>query len=465
MARVFPVHVGAAVRHSVSYSNLLSPWCSAEVSAIRTPPLVPTHSLLFTPDESRCNSLPLAPLYPHFTPPMHVKEQVKEFVHDVKRRFSHKRKRDTCSTFDSFDGASSNSGADTLSHLDDSSSGSSVSSLQSTREPSRFIKFIRRKPSVTSTEHPPNVLHKGRRADGKQRYRLFSAPTVPSERMVEPGHKQAASFPGLPGSSRDTIDEATLGSLQEDYSDVLDISARGSPKTGSATPTQAWSCEADRDSLSQSQPQFDTESQSDASGTLITSFISGAVLTTKSASESDSRFDSLALYSDVTSDDTPDTPHVSTLIDPMADAPPLPPPKSEQEEEIALAHSISSPPTAAPPPPRPATPAQLVRSTSESPPPVYIPRLTAPSMFLPIPNVRLIFPLSHSLLWWLAPKWSSGSRLSWSTSLFLPHSRNTSTFVSPQLRRSRSHPTPLPSRIQISSPHHPHARANDSVPP
>jgi hypothetical protein len=379
---------------------------------------------------------------------MHVKEQVKEFVHDVKRRFSHKRKRETCSTFDSFDGASSNSGADTLSHLDDSSSCSSLSSLASTRERNRFIKFIRpRTSSITSKKnHPHNVLHKGRRADGK-RNRLFSAPTVPSERMVEPNHKQASSYPGLPGSSQDAVSDserAMLESLKEDYSDVLDISARGAVKTGSVTPTQtsSSSCGADRDSMSQAQPQFDTESQSDASGTLATSMIA------KSVSESDSRFDSLGLYSDITSDHAPDTPHVSsTLIDPMADVPPVPPPKSDQaasprEEEITLAHSLTSPPTAAPPPPPTATP-QPLTSTPASPPPVYLPRLTAPSMFLPIPNVRLIFPLSHSLLWWLAPKWSSGSRLPSSASILLPHSWNKSRFVSPHLRRSRSHPTPL----------------------
>ena len=43
---------------------------------------------------------------------MQIKEQVSEFVRDIKRRFSHKRKRDTCSTFDSFGGAPSNSGAE-----------------------------------------------------------------------------------------------------------------------------------------------------------------------------------------------------------------------------------------------------------------------------------------------------------------------------------------------------------------
>ena len=368
---------------------------------------------------------------------MHVKEQVKEFVHDVKRRFSHKRKRETCSTFDSYDGASSNSGAETLSHLDDSSSCSSLSSLASTRERNRFIKFIRpRTPSITLKKHAHNVLHKGRRADGK-RNRLFSAPTVPSERMVESNHKQAASYPGLPESSRDAVGDServTLGSLEEDYSDVIDISAQVS-KTGSVTPTQRSSCGADRDSMSQAQPQFDTESQSDTSGTLITSMISGP---TKSVSESDSRVDSLALYSDIASDAAPDTPHVSTLIDPMADVPPVPPPKVDQEEEITLALSLTSPP----PPPTP-TPAQPLTSTPASPPPVYIPRLTAPSMFLPIPNVRLIFPLSHSLLWWLAPKWSSGARLPSSASILLSHSWYKSTFVSPHLRRTRSHPTPL----------------------
>ncbi|KAI9456946.1 hypothetical protein HD554DRAFT_2030326 [Boletus coccyginus] len=55
----------------------------------------------------------------------------------------------------------------------------------------------------------------------------------------------------------------------------------------------------------------------------------------------------------------------------------------------------SSPSQAAPAPAPPTvTPAQPVRSTSASPAPVYIPRLTAPTMFLPIPNTD---PLSALL--------------------------------------------------------------------
>lgn len=343
---------------------------------------------------------------------MHVKEQVREFVGDVKHR------RETCSSFDSFDGASSCSGADAISHFNDSSS-SSDSSVPSTPRRNRFIKFIQsRSPFNPSKKHQHNVLHKVRRPDGK-RHRLFSAPVVPSERMVEPNHKQPVSYLGPFGKADERV---TLGSSRADYSDVIDIRARVS---GTLTPEAEstrtiLSGGTDRDSLSESQPHFDTESHSDTCGTLVT-----GISLTKSASESDSRFDSVDLKSDL------------TIFSSMADiSPPPPPPKSDQPEEMAPARPVSSSPSQVAPAPAPptATPAEPIRSTSASPAPVYIPRLTAPTMFLPIPNVRLISPLSHSLLWWLAPKWSRGSRLSSSASIFSPCA------VSPQLRRSRSHP-------------------------
>ena len=344
---------------------------------------------------------------------MHVKEQVKEFVHDVKRRFSHKHQRDTCSSFDSYD----YSNADTL----DDSSCSSASSLPGTPERSRLMKFVRpRTPSTPSKKHLSNVLQKVKRSDSK-RHRLFSLRSAPSERIVEPTRIQTASFQGPPGPSRGVDGERarTFGTSKEDYSDVIDIRAR---QTDSAMTremesiqTQSSSRRADCDSLSQSQPLFDTESRSDASGTLVTA--SSGTDRKKSASESDSRFDSLDFHSDV-HDSVP-----LSLVYPMADPSPL-------EEEIVLAPPTLPPPPPPPPPP----PAQPVRSTPASPAPMYIPRLTAPSMFLPIPNVRLISPLSHALVWWLAPRWSVGSS---SVSFILPRfpslhpTRSSSTFLPP----------------------------------
>lgn len=328
---------------------------------------------------------------------MHVKEQVKEFVHDVKRKFSfsHKHRRDTCSTFDSYDYSS----VDSRSHLDDYSSSSSEDHDASER--SRFVKFIRPRMTSISQRHH-NVLHKVKRV-GSKRYRLFSTPAMPSEPMVEPAPKQPVSYQGpeSSGGRRGMADERSTVVLSEDYSDVLDISARGSAESGSVTPEVASilpsSHGADRDSMSQSQPQFDTESHSDTSGTLVTTFSSDK----KSTSEFD---DSVDLHSDGNSaeihDIAPLTP--SPCNDPMADLPP-------RDEEVAL----------------------------PSPAPVYLPRLTAPSMFLPIPNVRSVFPFSNSLVWWLAPKWSPVSS---SVSIFLPR------FASPQQAWSHPHsafPSPL----------------------
>jgi hypothetical protein len=139
---------------------------------------------------------------------------------------------------------------------------------------------------------------------------------------------------------------------------------------------------------------------------------------------------------------------------------------SPREEEIALAQSLPSVapslvPTVAPalnfnkptstrplsPPvvhsypqsPRSTALGQPTRTVSGSPAPVYIPRLTAPSMFLPIPNVRLIFPLSHALIWWLAPRRSSGGYGYLSSSMFSLSSKNELPSGSSQPARSRSH--------------------------
>ncbi|KAG6381693.1 hypothetical protein JVT61DRAFT_294 [Boletus reticuloceps] len=298
---------------------------------------------------------------------MHVKKQVKEFVHDVKRKFSKKHKRDSCSTFDSYDDSS----ADTLSHLDDSSS-SSGSSQHSTT--SRFIKFIRHR----STSNKHNGYHNARSEDGR-RHRIFSAPTVPN-------HKQPVSYQG-PGSFESSRGMRETYASSQDYSDVIDVSARvssGSAATLAMKSTSSSSRAVDGDSLSQSQPQFDRDS-SDTSATLVTS-TSGK----RSASESDSRIFSDS-HSDESSEKVRDSVALATSappsIDPMADVPPVF--SSPREEEITLARSVSSSPSRSPPvpqAPRIATPAQPIRSTSASPAPVYIPRLTAPSMFLPIPN-------------------------------------------------------------------------------
>ncbi|KAN0088399.1 hypothetical protein V8E55_005456 [Tylopilus felleus] len=312
---------------------------------------------------------------------MYVKEQVKEFVHGVQRKLSQKHKRDT-SALDSY------SSADTLSQQDDSSSCFSISTQASSQdERGRFLKFIRRTASTSSIKR--NLFRRGKRADS-QRHRLFSVPATPSERIVEPVQRRPARFHGSAGSSQNTTGERTTRASLQDYLDVIDVSARGS--SSSITRT------VHHDTMSQSQPPFDRES-SDTSGTLVTT---GSRDHSKSVSGSDSRVN-VDLYSDKISE---------TVAPSMADAPQKP--DLPHDEEITLAHP--SPPPSLPPAPRTATPAQLIRS-SPSPAPVVLPRLAAPSMFLPIPNVRLVYPVSYPLVWWLAPRRSSRSSIDLSTSL------------------------------------------------
>lgn len=361
----------------------------------------------------------------------------------------------------------------------------------------RLISFLHpRTPSSPPNEH--NVLHKVKRV-GSKRHRLFSAPSTPSIRVADAytsqsNHNRAtpeteSSINGSTGSIRDK--RRMVGSSQEDFPDVIDISAR-SVNTDSVVAEESI-C----DSLSQSQSHLDTEWGSETSRTLITAgsgdfkgsisdsdyrfdmpnvhsdenpaphvrsplaeesicydslsqhfdteWGSETTVTSgdfkESISDSDSRFDVVNSHSDQTSASC-----VSPIppIAPMAqdiEVPPVPPPKSEQvvitvtdaDEEIALAQSTSSSPSSTvpsssspvvPQASRTITPAQPIISTPASPAPVYIPRLTAPSMFLPIPNVRLIFPISHPLVWWLAPRWSSTSRSSSSVFTFLPRSGN-----------------------------------------
>ncbi|KAH0836750.1 hypothetical protein J3R83DRAFT_8486 [Lanmaoa asiatica] len=471
---------------------------------------------------------------------MHVKESVKDFVHGVKRKFSQKHKRDSCSTCtaDSDDGASSDSSVDSHCHLETtrhSVSSSSISSLPGTLERSRFIPFVRpRTPSTSSQNHPHNVIHKARKLNGK-RSRFFSL-RVPHSNLSHATGETQLNIQGSPGLIRDAANEVgTIGSSQKDYTDVIDISARsvkmGSVEestqsslhhTSSFVDNETYSdtsrtlvtatsgsghtkfvsgCSDTVDSYSHrvhdivplvsspphdtSVSQFDIETHSKSSGTLIT-VASGPESVSESSHSRSDMFDS---YSDRNAVSLVSSP---PSIYPMAEAsevPPVPPPKSEKnllphaaadssrEEMITLAHSASSsspPPVvnldtsiAAPSlsPPvvpqasRAATPAQPIKSTFGSPAPVYIPRLTAPSMFLPIPNVRLIFPLSHPLVWWLAPRWLSGTSLSSSVSMFLPRSGNKSTFVTPQPTLSHSHFTLSSSLFpNYSSPPSPHSR-------
>lgn len=294
---------------------------------------------------------------------MHVKESVKDFVHDVKRRFSHKRKRESCVTCnsESFDDSSSDSAVETDTHLytkRDSVSSSSISSPPSTPERSRFAPFVRlRKPSNTSIKYYHNVLHKVRRPDRKR-----------SGNSSQLSGTQTAGR-GSPLSFRDAGDERRrIDSSQMEYTEVLDICAR-TGKTGSMEES--------------------THNSTQTYGTLV------GPDDKKSVSESDSRFSAVNSRSDA-------SPFVPS-IDPMAQSDSA---ADLREEEITLAANIDKS-TATPS--RTTTPAHPMTPTSASSAPVYIPRLTAPSMFLPIPNVRLIFPLSHSLVWWLAPRWSSES--------------------------------------------------------
>ncbi|KAF9224009.1 hypothetical protein BS17DRAFT_780349 [Gyrodon lividus] len=481
---------------------------------------------------------------------MHVKESVKEFVHDVKRRFSHhhKHKRgESSSSAHTHDGTSSSySTADSNPGTPEHSNPSSPAPSQpGTPESSRFSTFIRpRTPSTPSKKHHHNVLHKIRRRESK-RSRLVSAPSLPSGlegNVYSSNHERAISAtlqddeeqlgdrhrettvqtPRLivtgpeesvvkPKSTQETVDEhRTIGSSQEDYANVINISSQSDTSESSAPEGEYVdllnakheydSDHVDHDAVSHSQ-QSDTRSQSDVSGTLITA-ASGPDDHEKSVSESDSHFEvdlnsdgnldrSSSVYEsssqlpgsavsteqsipeltfDIQSDAVPTSTSTPAPIakdqpqsEPMAQDPGLPPrlpsksvesesitgsnqfvlddsegtgpladskdrgtdadAASPEEEEIALAQSLlsgahspvptSTPavnlnkptptrplsPPAHPQPPR--TPAQPTRTTSGSPAPIYIPRLTAPSMFLPIPNTD---PLSALLTKYVSPE-------------------------------------------------------------
>lgn len=75
-------------------------------------------------------------------------------------------------------------------------------------------------------------------------------------------------------------------------------------------------------------------------------------------------------------------------------------------EEISLTSAVAPTPTAErvnaelPPLPSRATPSPDSEEEEEETPDMYLPALTAPTMFLPIPNVRL--SLFKPLTWWLS---------------------------------------------------------------
>lgn len=142
-------------------------------------------------------------------------------------------------------------------------------------------------------------------------------------------------------------------------------------------------------------------------------------------------------------------------------------------EETTLAQSVPSPipePVNTPPPavvdkPTPASPASepqpypQARPASPAPTPAfntspYLPRLTAPTMFLPIPNVRTVFPF-WSVLGWLAP-WRI---FFFFRSLFSPSSRpdvsHSLSSASLELASSHYHPQfylTFPSPFLTASP-------------
>ena len=366
---------------------------------------------------------------------MHVKQQVKDFVHDVKRKFSSKHHRDSAystSSRDLYDGASSFSSSD---NTDDSISSSSVDSLPATLQRKSLISFRRPHPSSSSLKQ---VAHRIGRV-GSKRYRLFSAPPAPSVHVAHFTQSGDVSEPIIDICAQAIQDDqsTTRGTSQEDYPGVIDISANSVNMDTTSEDTIF------RDSSQ--------ESCSDTSGTLVTTISTDFK---EFISDSDSPFHSIHLQSDENS-----APLISSIhsITPIASDPVVPPPMPEQvvapaaatdDEEIVLAQSISSsPPSVLPSPSSPVpqasrtnAPVHPPRSTPASPASVYIPRLTTPSMFLPVPNVRL-FPLSHSLVWWLAPRWSSRSGPLSTVSTFLPCSGNNRSFLSPRPSLSRPYPT------------------------
>ncbi|KAG9313064.1 hypothetical protein JVU11DRAFT_6504 [Chiua virens] len=347
---------------------------------------------------------------------MHVKEQVKEFVHDVKRKFSKKHMRDstcpTCAGRHDHDSVSSYSSADTIRTMEDSSSSSVVSSRPGTPERGRFSSFLH--PRIAPKKHNYSVLYKVRRQDGK-RHRLFSAPAIPSSRADASyiaSHRHAATEPSsTPKGSmwkaraiQDVPDAtSTSSSVVRHYPNVIDISA----------PAVEESTRSFHDSSCQTPPHFDTELLSETSGALVNS----TPQSSKSVSDPDWRLDNVVLGSDENS-----VPPLSSppSLDRMAHLPVVP--DTPRHEEITLTHSprpanLNNPTVASSPVVSQALPAVSPASAPASPASVYIPRLTAPSMFLPIPNVRLVSPPSYSLVWWLASKWSAGTRFSLSVSL------------------------------------------------
>ena len=172
-----------------------------------------------------------------------------------------------------------------------------------------------------------------------------------------------------------------------------------------------------------------SETLSDVSGTLIApDSISGEVAKVDSDSNSDSTPSPSAM-------NTPD-PFILDDNDDTSD-------RDQQESKVSLTEESIRVPAADVNKPTPAPPASNPAPAPGSS--IYLPRLTAPSMFLPIPNVRIVFPLSGTLMWWLAPR----RAMSFFASLFSPSSSKDSASAQRVTLRS----SPSSSSLQLASTH------------
>jgi len=177
-----------------------------------------------------------------------------------------------------------------------------------------------------------------------------------------------------------------------------------------------------------------SETHSDISGTLISpDSISGEVTKVDSDLNSDSSPSPSAM----------NTPDPFILDDDDNDTSD----RDQQQSKVSLSEESTRAPAADINKPTPAPPASSPSPASGGS--IVLPRLTAPSMFLPIPNVRIVFPLSGTLMWWLAPRRamsffvsliSSSSSSKDSASARPVTLRSSPSFSSLQLASTHSHP-------------------------
>ena len=175
-----------------------------------------------------------------------------------------------------------------------------------------------------------------------------------------------------------------------------------------------------------------SETRSDISGTLVSpDSISGNATKVDSDSNSDLSPSAMNAPNPYTIDDDGDSDDNDSSNGSQ----------QESKVDVSLTEEVQSAPAVDVNKPVPAPPPQSSPAPASSGS-IYLPRLTAPSMFLPIPNVRIVFPLSGTLIWWLAPR----RAMSFFASLFSSPSSDDAQPVT-------SHPSPSSSSLQLASSH------------